>query len=182
MRQLPRIRETTATASFRTASLALALALAAPALASSEAGHPLAPFEHLVGGVWIGSFPDGQQTDEHRYSWVYGKTFLRDVHVVRKDGRAIYEGETLYGWDSEAEAIFFWYWASSGGVSQGTLVPEGEIWVARERHAGRPGEEAAEMRSTLDLRGEGSYEAATARLTDGVWKELWAITFERRGE
>src|SRR5512144_1524092 len=70
---------------------------------------PFAPLEFLVGSCWVGTFPDGKQTDEHCFEWVFDRKFIRDRHTVR--GGAPYEGESLYSWDAKANRIAFSYWS-----------------------------------------------------------------------
>ena len=55
------------------------------------------PIEFVVGSCWTGTFPDGRQTDEHCFDWLFGHRFVRDRHIVR--GGPYYEGETIYSWD-----------------------------------------------------------------------------------
>ncbi len=52
-------------------------------------------------------------------SAVYGGQHVRDVHVVTKNGRAAYEGETLYS--VEGGNIVLTYWSSIGGIGRGTV-------------------------------------------------------------
>ena len=51
------------------------------------------PFEFLVGDCWVGAFPDGKQTDEHCFSWLYDGKALRDVHTVRAPNRPDYPSD-----------------------------------------------------------------------------------------
>jgi uncharacterized protein YndB with AHSA1/START domain len=103
--------------------------LAAMALAAAQPASPPAPpapelrlarrfggMEFLVGHCWQGTIGEGK-TDTHCFEPVYGERFIRDRHVVTGG----YQGETLYSWDHEKEQAEYVYWASSGGVSRGTM-------------------------------------------------------------
>ena len=93
---------------------------AAPAPALRQGLEPLA---FLVGHCWRGTFPSGE-VDTHCYESVYGGQHVRDVHEVTGGARA-YRGETLYSWDGGARTVAYTYWNSSGGVSRGTMRPDG---------------------------------------------------------
>ena len=58
--------------------------------------------------------------DEHCFAAVYGGQHVRDVHAVTKDGRIVYQGDTLYS--VEGEAVSFAYVSSIGGIGRGTAT------------------------------------------------------------
>ena len=97
-------------------------ALAAPVEA-------LQPMAFLAGHCWKGTFPDGKQTDEHCFSWLYDGRALRDVHTVRTPGRPDYVGETTYYPDPAARSVAFLYIENLGGVSRGSMLPDGSALV-----------------------------------------------------
>src|ERR1700755_3369496 len=108
---------------FRTATIVFAFVLAASSLQAQQSpssqASPFAPLEFLVGHCWRGTFPDGKQTDEHCFEWVYDRKFIRDRHTVR--GGAPYGGETLYSWDPVAKRIAFAYWNTEGQMMNGQV-------------------------------------------------------------
>jgi len=104
--------------------LAVVAVLSASSFAATAAAEPvdaLKPMAFLAGHCWKGAFPDGKQTDEHCFSWLYDGRALRDVHTVRAPGRPDYVGETTYYWDSAAKRVEFLYIENLGGISRGTV-------------------------------------------------------------
>jgi hypothetical protein len=87
----------------------IAALLLLPAAAPAEPIAPLQPMSFLAGHCWKGQFPDGKQTDEHCFAWLYDGQALRDTHTVRAAGRPDYIGETTYYWDAEQKHVAFLY-------------------------------------------------------------------------
>ena len=79
----------------------------------------LAPLLALAGHCFVGDIAAGTR-DEHCFTSVYGGQHIRDVHVVTKDGRAVYQGETIYS--VEGASIAFTYLSSIGGIGRGTVA------------------------------------------------------------
>lgn len=104
-----------------------AQAPAAPPAASPPAppavrlGRPFEAMEFLVGHCWRGELRAGVE-DTHCFERVYGGRFLRDRHEVTGG----YSGETLYSWNQLGGAADYTYWNSVGGVSRGTMRPNGD--------------------------------------------------------
>jgi uncharacterized protein YndB with AHSA1/START domain len=82
----------------------------------------LEPLAFLVGHCWRGEFKTDEQ-DTHCFESVYGGQHLRDRHEVT-GAKGVYRGETLYSFDGQAAT--FTYWNSQGGVSRGTMRPDGD--------------------------------------------------------
>ena len=83
---------------------------------------PIAEFQPLAflsEHCWKGTFPDGKQTDEHCFAWIYDGKFLRDRHTVRGDGHPDYLGESIYLWNPSAKQIEYLYIEDQGGFSRG---------------------------------------------------------------
>jgi hypothetical protein len=83
---------------------------------------PIAEFQPLAflsGHCWKGTFPDGKQTDEHCFAWIYDGKFLRDRHTVRGERHPDYLGESIYLWNSSAKQIEYLYIEDQGGFSRG---------------------------------------------------------------
>ena len=100
-------------------TMMIALAAAAEAPQMSKGLQPLA---FLAGHCWRGAFKTGEQ-DMHCFEPVYGGQHLRDRHEVTS-AKGVYKGETLYSFDGKATT--FTYWNSEGGVSRGTMRPNGD--------------------------------------------------------
>ena len=67
-----------------------AVAALAPFGAGAQLVNHLQPMAFLAGHCWKGEFPDGAQSDEHCFQWLYGDKALRDVHTVRAPGMLVF--------------------------------------------------------------------------------------------
>jgi hypothetical protein len=126
----------------------------------------------LVGRCWIGTFPDGKQTHEHCFEWVFGRKFIRDRHIVR-NGKAPYQGETLYGWESKEKRVAFWYWNSEGQILRGRVEyrPDAIVFPAELETPDGP----VELRAAWTRMGPQGYQAEESRRVGGQWKTLWTV-------
>ena len=96
--------------------------------AVSLAQAPLQPWSALVGHCFAGPAPGGAGAiDKHCFEGVYGGEHVRDRHVVTKNGRAIYQGESLYS--ARGDQVIFTYWNSLGGLGTGKAVVAGDQWT-----------------------------------------------------
>ena len=137
------------------------------------------PLEFVVGDCWVGTFPDGEATDEHCFKWVYDRKFIRDRHVVR-NGEAPYAGEALYGWDPKEKRLGFWYWNSQGEVLVGTVEYRQDSIVFPTRYETDKG--TIDLRATWTRNGPDSYRVAQSQRTGEVWKSLWSMELKRKRE
>jgi hypothetical protein len=95
---------------------ALALAAASPAA--------LQPLQFLVGHCWRTTLKEGP-TDTHCFASIAGGMQIRDHHTVRKDGQAIYTGDSVI---SVLKAGLHYEYKGSTGLNYG-----GPIHVAGEK-------------------------------------------------
>ena len=135
------------------------------------------PLAFLVGDCWEGTFPDGKQTDEHCFEWVYDRKFIRDRHVVR-NGKAPYAGETIYGWDAKEKRMAYWYWNSDGEMMAGTVEYRPDSIVFPTRYETDKG--TVELRATWTRTGPDSYRVAQSQRAGDAWKRLWAMELKRK--
>jgi len=148
-----------------------------PFAASAEPAPHFQPQAFLAGHCWKGTFPDGQQTDEHCFEWVYGGKFLRDRHVVSKDA---YGGETIYFWDADAKAVHYLYFNTAGGVSRGSVAArdDGTLVFPEERYSAEGVEQV--YRSSWRREGDDAYLVLTEIQTPEGWKEAWHMRMLRQ--
>jgi hypothetical protein len=128
----------------------------------------------LVGRCWIGTFPDQKQTDEHCFEWVFNGKFIRDRHKVR-NGKAPYEGETLYGWDTKAKRVAFWYWNSEGEILRGMVEQKSDALVFPTQYETEHG--PVELRAVWSNIGASGYQAEESQRVGNDWKTLWTMQF-----
>lgn len=108
----------------------LSLLLGCPVVARAAPVADYAPLAFLAGHCWKGTFPDGKQTDEHCFAWVYGGKFLRDVHTVQGAGHPDFHGESIYFWNSGTKELEYLYIEDHGGFSRGVVgtVPDALVF------------------------------------------------------
>ena len=133
------------------------------------------PLEFLVGSCWTGTFPDGKQTDEHCFEWVFDRKFIRDRHKVR--GAAPYDGETLYYWDAAKKQLRYWYGGSQGLVVTGYVEPTSEGIVFPSKYTGAEGD--VEIKAVWVRTGSDSYRVANSERGKDGWKPLWSMDLKR---
>jgi len=146
-------------------------------LAQGPAAH-FTPLEFVVGSCWVGTFPDGKQTDEHCFEWVFDKKFIRDKHVVRAGGTAVYQGETIYSWDAASRRIAFSYYNSEGSVLTGKVEETADGLVFPQRYPTDTG--VTEIQSTWTRPGPDSYRVHVTQKSGDTWTTLWTMELRRR--
>ena len=155
------------------ASVVLALS---SAQLRAQAAPNFAPLEFLVGSCWLGTFPDGKQTDEHCFEWVFDKKFIRDRHIVR--GGAPYQGESMYGIDPNTKALSYWYWTSLGQVIIGRVEYQADSIVFPSRYQSASGE--VELKAVWTRVGTDGYRVSQSQRAGNEWKPLFTMSFTRR--
>ena len=79
----------------------------------------------LAGQCFAGDIAPATR-DVHCFTSVYGGKHVRDVHQVIKNGRTVYQGETLYS--VEGGAVTYTYVSSLGGIGRGTATFDPGEW------------------------------------------------------
>lgn len=156
----------------------LLAAIAAPQAQASSPRTALAVFAPLVGADWRAPLPGGPLTDTQHFEWMYDGLFVRNTHHVDADGKTVYKGETVYGWDARAHQIVWWYWNETGGYLTGSVTPnaDGSLLIEGENHG--PADQLDRVRQTIRINGtswtrEGSDEKS------GQWSAPVARTYQR---
>jgi hypothetical protein len=155
--------------------------IAAPAaqVPASSPKTALAVLAPLVGGEWRAPLPGGQLTDTQHFEWMYDQMFLRSTHHVDSaDGKTVYQGETVYGWDARAHQIVWWYWNETGGYLTGTLTPnpDGSLVLEGENHG--PANQLDRTRQTIRL-ANASWTMETSQQQAGQWTPAITRTYQK---
>jgi len=148
----------------------------APPSSPKEALAVLAP---LVGANWRAPLPGGQLTDTQHFEWMYDQMFIRSPHHVdTADGKTVYQGETIYGWDARAHQIVWWYWNETGGYLTGTVVPnaDGSLLLEGENHG--PADQLDRTRQTIRI-ADGSWTMETSQQQGGQWTPPVTRTYQK---
>jgi hypothetical protein len=153
---------------------ASALMISATGLAEVKPSEHYAPLSFLVGHCWRGTFPDGQTTDEHCFTWIYDGQFVRDRHVLHTAAGAVDgAGESVYLWDAKTGQLQYLYIENEGGYSRGAVSQDGQVLVFPEALFIEGSHEVA-VRSRWQRAGADAYDVMTEfRKADG-----WAPGFK----
>jgi len=136
-----------------------------------ELKQELAPLQFLLGWCWFGEFPDGKQTDLHCYESVFNGAHLRDRHVV-KGGSTVYQGETIYSWNTADKEISYVYWNSYGGVSTGTAAPnKNSIEFPDEFYTGGDGKTVTISSAWENISDDAYDSISVEKFTNGTKRE-----------
>ena len=156
------------------ASATLLVATAVHAAPMSD----LKPMAFLAGHCWKGTFPDGKQTDEHCFAWMYGQRVLRDTHTVRTPGKPDYVGETTYYPNPATKNVQFLYIENLGGVSQGVVESEHDGLVFPATDYAAEGE-AMTYRVRWTRVGDDAYEAWSEAKSPTGWATMFKLVLHR---
>jgi hypothetical protein len=150
----------------------LALLLATAAAASSppiQTRAELQPWAMFVGHCWSGAAPVPNGVDTHCFETVYGGQHVRDRHVVKINGKAVYFGEAVYS--ADGKQISFTYWNSFGGVGRGTATAnDAELHFTGDMRAS-PNSVPEPMEATW-RKIDGGYEVTDAGRTKRLFRRI----------
>jgi hypothetical protein len=108
----------------------------------------------LAGQCFAGDLAPGTR-DTHCFTSLYGGRHVRDVHKVTKNGRTVYEGETIYS--VEGGAVSFTYLSSIGGIGRGTALLDPGDWTFKLAMRATPGAPVADFVTRWHWQGPRSY-------------------------
>ncbi|HYL00841.1 MAG TPA: hypothetical protein VEU78_06580 [Steroidobacteraceae bacterium] len=157
----------------------VAVPLTAPAAGTAGPDDPYQPLAFLIGHCWKGAFAgDAHATDEHCFSRIYGGKFVRDEHVVHRDGRPDALGESIYVWDPAAGRLEYLYIESTGGFLRGTVTFEdGALVFPAAGFIERTG--STNLRSRWQRAGDDAYDVVTEFQVKDRWVPGFSLHMQR---
>jgi len=152
---------------------------AGPAASPPAAADPYQPLAFLIGHCWKGTFAgDARTTDEHCFSRIYGGRFVRDEHVVHREGRPDAFGEAIYLWNSAAGQLEYLYIESAGGFLRGTVTVEDGALVFPAAGFVEKGE-STNVRSRWQRAGDDAYDVITEFEVKDRWVPGFSLHMQR---
>lgn len=148
--------------------------------ASNQNGQaPLSALNFLAGSCWQGPAPHGKSTDTHCYSKQLNGNILADSHIVPGEN-GDYCGLTIYHWDAMSKSILYRYWASDGGVSNGSVnsPKHGTLVYPDETYADLAGN-VLKFRTTWELTDGDQLKTRLEQYSKGEWREAATGNFRR---
>lgn len=155
-----------------------------PASLALSADKPVAPLDktlatlsNLIGGVWTNDDPKFKI--EFRYDWVFGKSAIRGLGVIDKDGPNQTLAEATIGWDPANKSVYYLDFHGSKSVFKGTIKPEGdELLFEFDSIVGTPGR----WRSVAKFPKPDEYQFTILGEKEGKWTPVVSQTLKRRDE
>jgi len=150
-----------------------------PAAAAAAAADRYQPLAFLIGHCWKGTFAgDVRATDEHCFSRIYGGKFVRDEHVVHREGRPDAFGESIYLWNSAAGQLEYLYIESAGGFVRGAVtVEDGALVFPAAAFVDRG--ESMNVRSRWQRAGDDAYDVVTEFQVKDRWVPGFSLHMQR---
>jgi len=146
---------------------------------AAAAADPYQPLAFLIGHCWKGTNAgDARMTDEHCFSRIYGGKFVRDEHVVHRDGRPDAFGESIYVWDPAAGRLEYLYIESAGGFLRGNVtVEEGALVFPAAGFVESDG--STNVRSRWQRAGDDAYDVVTEFQVQDRWVPGFSLHMQR---
>ena len=163
------------------ASLSLLLATLAGAIAadSGELDANLALLKPFLGG-WRGEFkrstPENPLIDTAVWERALNGKAVRILHSIN-DGT--YGGETIVTWDQSKKEIVYHYFTTAGFQTKGTMKVFGKKVECHEVVTGANMESATEVKSTTELKDDGTMESSAKYLRNGEWVQGHEVKYKR---
>lgn len=164
---------------FVLAQLLIGTGATPPAQTPTSPKAALAVLAPLAGADWRAALPGGQLTDTQHFEWMYSEMFVRSTHHVDSaDGKSVYKGETVYGWDARAHQIVWWYWNETGGYLTGTMKAnaDGSLLLEGDNHG--PADQLDRTRQTIRIAGD-SWTMETSQQQGGQWTLPVVRTYQK---
>ena len=160
-------------------AITVAAAATLPAAGAAAPADPYQPFAFLIGHCWVGTFAgNARTTDEHCFSRIYGGKFVRDEHVVHREGRPDAFGETIYVWDPSSGRLEYLYIESAGGFIRGTVTIEQGALVFPAAGFIEP-DGSMNVRSRWQRAGDDAYDVVTEFQMQDRWVPGFSLHMQR---
>ena len=128
---------------------------------------PLRPFLGTWRGEFKGSTPEKPVIDISHWERALNGKAIKIIHSIN-DGA--YGGETFVTWDSEKKSLVYHYFTTAGFMTKGTMRVEGKKLECHE-HVSGSANGATEVKSTYELREDGTIHNAAKYFKAGNWDQ-----------
>lgn len=136
----------------------------------------------LLGKTWQGHFknstPEKPLVDTVRWERALNGKAVRVLHSVNNGS---YGGESLVMWDAAKESVVYHYFTTAGFHTVGTMKVEGATWICQESVIGNTNG-VTEVKSTIDLRPDGTYHSAARYFKQGEWVDGREVLYREAPE
>ena len=163
------------------ASITFLLLILIPVLAAEpgELDPNLASLKPFLGG-WRGEFkrstPENPLIDTALWERALNGKAVRILHSIN-DGN--YGGETIVTWDESKKSIVYHYFTTAGFQTKGTMKIAGKKLECHELVSGANAESASEVKSTMELKDDGTMESSAKYLRNGEWVQGHEVKYKR---
>lgn len=134
----------------------------------------LKPFLGSWRGEFKGSSPEKPVVDVALWERALNGKAVRIVHSIN-DGA--YGGETFVTWDPEKKSLVYHYFTTAGFMTKGTMKVNGKTLECHELVTGSA-EGASEVKSTYELRDDGTIHSAAKYFKNGNWDQGRQVVYK----
>ena len=137
----------------------------------------LEPLRPLLGKTWKGTFggpkADKPTVDVARWERALNGQAVRLLHSINQ---GVYGGETLLVWNEKSQTVEYFYFTTAGYMTTGTMKVSGGKIETHEQVKGDAGG-VTEVRSTNEIRPDGSFHVRAEYLKNGQWTLGHEVTY-----
>ncbi|HEV3099288.1 MAG TPA: hypothetical protein VGY75_06205 [Candidatus Udaeobacter sp.] len=138
----------------------------------------LAILRPLLDKTWKGTFtnskPDQPVVDVQKWESALNGHAVRVVHSINNGA---YGGETIFLWDEEHRTIAYYYFATEGFMTLGTLAEKEGKFVTHEDVKG-DADGVTEVRGISEFLPDGKFHVRAEYLKKGQWTLGHEVTYE----
>jgi hypothetical protein len=139
-----------------------------------QALEKLRPFLGTWRGEFKGSTAEKPIIDVAHWERALNGKAIKVTHSIN-DGA--YGGETFITWDAGKKSLVYYYFTTAGFMTKGTMRVDGKKLECHEHVAGSANG-ATEVKSTYELRDDGSLHSAAKYFKDGNWDQGREVTYK----
>ena len=125
-------------------------------------------------GAFVGSKPEKPIVDVQKWERALNGHAVRVLHSIN-DG--VYGGETIFVWDEQKKTIAYYYFATEGFMTSGTLEAKDGKFITHEDVKG-DADGVTEVRATSEFLSDGKFHVKAEYLKNGNWGLGHEVTYQ----
>jgi hypothetical protein len=151
-------------------------------LKESSVDDSVTPDEHLASlDIFVGDWSGQSDKIKLQVSakWNAGKTYLHREFVASSEGREVFHGSQVVGWDPKLHAIRSWTFNEDGGYADSVWSLEGHVWMVASTNV-KPDGQTAKTTQTFKFSGKDKMLWKLKNMTDDGPKTVLEIELTRK--
>jgi uncharacterized protein (TIGR02246 family) len=102
------------------------------------------------------------------FEWMAQKNFIKNTHVVTKEGESVLTGGQIIGWNPKLGRIVSWHFDAQGGFGNDVWTKDGSKWVIEATGTSRDGSETTAVNIITPIDASSFTWQSIKRTLDGV--------------